>query len=30
LVGKLEGKRPVKRPGRGIELNIEMGFKVIG
>jgi len=29
LVGKLEGKKPVERPGRGMEVNIEMGLKII-
>jgi hypothetical protein len=30
LVGKLERKKPVERPGRGMEFNIEMGLKIKG
>lgn len=30
LVGKLEGKKPVERPGCGREVNIEMDLKIIG
>lgn len=29
-LASFEGKKPVERPGRGMEVNIEMGLKIIG